>query len=166
MNLIFSPLHSGMRRETFSCGEPLLDAYLHRQAGQDMKRGFATVIVAHRNDDPNVIVGYYTLSTASIILDALPDAVARKMPRYPTVPAVRLGRLAVATPCQRKHVGSLLLLDALRRACANELAWAIFLVDVKNDRVAAFYERFLFQRFQRAPLSLWMHRKQAEALVP
>lgn len=166
MKLTFAPLQPAMRRVAFACGDASLDAYLQRQAGQDMKRGFATVIVARNNTEPDSIVGYYTLSTASIVLDALPDSVARKMPRYPSVPAVRLGRLAVAADCQGQHIGSLLLLDALRRACANELAWAIFLVDAKNDRVATFYERFLFQRFMHSPLSLWMHRKQAEALTP
>ena len=87
------------------------------------------------------------------------------MPRYPAVPAIRLGRLAVASAFQGQHIGSLLVLDALRRGCGNELAWAIFLVDAKEERLAAFYEKFLFKRFAQRPLSLWMHRKQAERIA-
>lgn len=165
MTLTFGPLHAKMNRKGFSCGEPALDAYLGSQARQDMKRGFASVIAACDCKAPDTIIGYYTLSAASILLNSLPETMIRKMPRYPSVPAIRLGRLAVDMTHQKAHVGSLLVLDALRRACRYELAWAVFLVDAKNDRVASFYTKFLFQRFEHNPLALWMHRKQAEALA-
>lgn len=45
--------------------------------------------------DDQVVAGYYTLSAASVALADLPDAVSRKLPRYPTIPAFRRGRLAV-----------------------------------------------------------------------
>lgn len=165
MKLRFGLLSSGMDKNGFACGEAALDTYLQRQAGQDMKRGFATVIAAGAETDPNKIIGYYTLSAASVVLDNIPEGAARNMPRYPNVPAVRLGRLAVDSTMQGKHIGSLLVLDALRRSCRNELAWALFLVDAKDERVAAFYEKFLFQRFAENSLRLWMHRKQAKALA-
>lgn len=107
-----------------------------------MKRGFATVIVAGTDTSPNTIIGYYTLSAASVLLDKVPEDVARATPRYPNVPAVRIGRLAVGSRMQGLHIGSLLVLDALRRSCRGELAWALFLADGKNERVAAFYEKF------------------------
>lgn len=165
MKLFFGLLSSRMDKRGFTCGESALDAYLHRQANQDMKRGFATVIVARTETAPDKIIGYYTLSAASVLLDRLPESLACKMPRYPNVPAVRLGRLAVDSRLQGQHIGSLLVLDALRRSCANELAWALFLVDAKDERVSIFYEKFLFQRFTDNSLNLWMHRKQAENLI-
>lgn len=165
MSLLFGLLTPDMDRSGFACGEPVLDAYLHKQAGQDMKRGFATVVAARESSSPAVIVGYYTLCAASVLLTALPDATARKMPRYPAVPAIRLGRLAVSAAMQGQHIGSLLVLDAVRRAWCNELAWPVLLVDAKTDRAAAFYEKFLFQRFHENTLTLWMHRKQAGALI-
>ena len=165
MSLLFGLLARTMDRSGFACGEPLLDAYLKKQAGQDMRRGFATVVAARHSSSPDAVIGYYTLSAASILLNALPEDAARKMPRYPSIPAIRLGRLAVAESEQRRHIGSLLVMDAIRRACNNELAWAMLLVDAKHDRAAAFYEKFLFRRFEHTKLSLWMHRKQAEALL-
>lgn len=57
-----------------------------------------------------------------------------------------------------------MVLDALRRSCANELAWAV-LVDATNERTAASYEKFLFQRFADNEVHLWIHRKQAERLI-
>ncbi len=164
MTLLFGLLSSEMDKKGFSCGEPALDNYLQKQASQDMKRGFATVIVARETQAPQKIIGYYTLSAASIVLSALPEDVAKKMPRYPTVPAIRMGRLAVHTGHQGQHVGSLLMLDALRRSCRNEMTWAVFLVDAKHEQAKEFYAKFLFQSFEENTLSLWMHRKQAEKL--
>lgn len=164
MKLLFGLLSPGMDKSGFACGEDALDSYLQKLAGQDMKRGFASVIVARTETAPKKIIGYYTLAAASVLLDNVPKEVARKMPRYPSIPAIRLGRLAVASSMQGQHIGSLMVLDALRRSCVNELAWALFLVDAKNERVAAFYEKFLFQRFEDNDLHLWMHRKQAKAL--
>ena len=164
MKLLFDLLTPDMDRSGFTCGEPALDAYLRKQAGQDMRRGFATVIAARQEDNPKTVVGFYTLSAASILLTSLPDETARKMPRYPSVPAIRLGRLAVTSAFQGQHIGSLLVLDALHRACCNELAWAVFLVDAKTEKAAVFYEKFLFQRFEEHKIQLWMHRKQAKRL--
>jgi len=165
MTLLFGFLTPEMDRGGFSCGEPALDTYLQKQAGQDMRRGFATVVVARESSRPDAVVGFYTLCAASILLADLPEDIIRKMPRYPAVPAIRLGRLAVSSAHQGQHIGSLLVLDALRRACSNEMAWAAFIVDAKNEKSAAYYEKFLFQRFIENRLSLWMHRKQAEVIV-
>jgi hypothetical protein len=46
---------------------------------------------------------------AAANLDLIPEEIARKMPRYPTVPAVRLGHLAVHQDVQRKGLGKHLL---------------------------------------------------------
>ena len=165
MSLLFGLLTPDIDKNGFACGEPALDTYLQKQAGQDMKRGFATVVAARESSRSDVVVGFYTLCATSILLTALPENIARKMPRYPSVPAIRLGRLAVASSMQGNHIGSLLVMDALHRACRNELAWATFLVDAKSDRAVVFYKKFLFQGFSENRLSLWMHRKQAEALA-
>jgi len=168
MNLIFSLLseETGKSdRQNFSCGTPELDSYLYRQAGQDVARGFATVVLAHAGDEPAAILGYYAFAAASVPIVSLPEEIAGKMPRYRSVPAILLGRLAVALSMQNRRLGSLLLFDALRRACSSEIARAIFLVEAKNERATAFYEKFNFLRFHHAPHSLWITRKQAENLL-
>ncbi len=165
MTLRFALLDGSLERKNFCCGESVLDAYLRQQAAQDMKRGFATVIVATEEAAPSKVIGYYTLSAASLVLSDLPEAVLRRMPRYPDVPAVRLGRLAVSQDRQRQHIGSLLLLDSLYRACNTELAWAFFIVEAKNEQVANFYEKFQFSPFVNTKKHLWMPRRQAERLV-
>lgn len=73
--------------------EPL-DRYLRRQASQDVKRKLSAGYVATERTTGR-LAGYYTLSAASIALADVPLALQRKLPRYPTVPAARIGRLAV-----------------------------------------------------------------------
>lgn len=87
------------------------------------------------------------------------------MSRYPSVPAIRLRRLAVTQEMQGRHVGSLLVWDAMQRCCRNELAWAVLLAEAKSDRLAAFYEKILFRRFSDRQCSLWISRRQAERLL-
>ena len=106
--------------------------------------------------------GFYTLSMASVDLGRLPVALARKMPRYPTVPAVRLGRLAVHLEARGKGLGTHLLMDAMARSLRSEIAWAAFLVDAKEEDAHRFYGQFEMQSFQDDPLHLYVMRKTIE----
>ncbi len=165
MSLLFSLLSKSHDRTGFSCGNTALDTYLQKQARQDVQRGFSTVIVATEEENPEKIIGYYTLAAASVALDRLPEETRKTLPRYQDVPSVLLGRLAVSSTFQRQHIGSLLVFDALRRSLRNELAWALFLVQAKNEHVQQFYTRCMFQSFQDTPMYMWMHRAQASKLI-
>ena len=57
----------------------------------------------------------------------------KKLPRYPTVPAVRMGRLAVDQSFKGQGMGGALLADALARAARSEIAAYALLVDAKRD---------------------------------
>jgi len=131
-------------RKTFDCGVAELDEYLRQRAGQDMRRRTAAVFVLVPEDDPKRISGYYSLSSGSIMLDDLPDDIIKKLPRYPAVPAVLIGRLA--RDAKFPGVGKLLLLDALVRSLRHtgEVGSAVVLVDVKNEQAYAFYSHYGF----------------------
>lgn len=145
--LSIEPLGSHHARAAFSCGEPALDSYLQRQASQDIRRRVAQVFVA-TGSAPEEIAGYYSLSAASFAKDELPPAVAKKLPHYP-VPAAVLGRLAVDLKYQGRKIGETLLLDAIHRVVRASTAIAIYaiVVDAKNDKARAFYERYGFRKF-------------------
>jgi hypothetical protein len=93
LSLVIEPLGPHHDRAAFFRGEPALNAYLQRQASQDIRRRVAQVFVA-RGDAPGKIAGYYSLRAASFGKDELPPALAKRLPHYP-VPAAILGRLAV-----------------------------------------------------------------------
>jgi GNAT superfamily N-acetyltransferase len=101
----------------FACGVPELDNYFRRQAGQDAKRKVATPFVML--DRELRVAGYYALSAYGIRGTELPPAVAKKLPRYPLIPATLLGRLAISQEYRGQKLGSLLLMDALHRSWKN-----------------------------------------------
>ena len=157
------PLSSEHDRRSFLCGDPALDRYLYQQASQDSRRNFATVFVAVESNS-GALHGFYSLSMASVNLDLLPPDLARKMPRYPTVPAIRLGRLAVHLDIQRRGLGTYLLLDAMRRSLRNDIAWTAFIVEAKNTTAREWYTSFGFQHFVDNKNHLYLMRKPIESL--
>ena len=132
-------------RAAFSCGEPSLDTYLQRQASQDIKRRAAAVHVMTEAESSH-IMGYYTLSAASVQLTDLPEETQKKLARYPNVAASLIGRLAVDEQHKGKGLGAQLLRDALLRSLAQsrELAIAVVMVDALNENARRFYERYGF----------------------
>jgi GNAT superfamily N-acetyltransferase len=141
-------------RDGFTCGVEALDRYLRQQAVQDARRGFAAVYVAVQ--EGSGILGYYTLSMAGVPIVDVPADLRSKMPRYPSVPAVRLGRLAVALEARGRGVGQYLLMDAMQRALRNEVAWAAFIVDAKDEQARDFYIRYGFLAFADNPNHLFL----------
>ena len=145
------------QRAAFSCGNATLDRYLAQQAGQDLSRGVAAVFVATRPGETTVL-GYYTLSQASVLLGALPLAQQKRLPRYPAVPVTLLGRLAVHHALHGQGLGALLLGDAYRRvaAVAREVASTGILVDAIDETAAQFYARFGFVTVADSPRRLFL----------
>lgn len=125
-------------RASFTCGTPALDRYFREQVSQDVRRRASNCFVAVHSRT-QVIAGYYTLAAAGVPLTDIPVALAQKLPRYPSVPVARLGRLAVATEFQDHHLGGALLWDAALRAQRSEIAVFALVVDAKDDAAAGFY---------------------------
>ena len=144
-NLVIRPLDSDHDRLGFQCGVASLDNYIRKQARQDVKRRVSRVFVATTVGQPDRIVGYYTLSTLSIDISQLPQALARQLPRHP-VPVALLGRLAVEHAAQSHGVGKMLLVDAVKRtlAVSDEIAIYAMVVDAIDARAQRFYEQFGF----------------------
>jgi predicted GNAT family N-acyltransferase len=152
------PLTKVHDRRSFMSGNEALDSYLKEVARQDMNRDVATVFVASRQSAPQTICGYYTLSTGSIPYAALAANVRQIMPRYAALPAVWLGRLAVAKIYQGHGLGETLLFDAFLRALTLPIAWAFFVVDAKNDAVG-FYARYGFEACPETKTRLFMLKR-------
>jgi predicted GNAT family N-acyltransferase len=69
---------------------------------------------------------------------------AKRLPRYPVVPATLMGRLAVHQNRQGQGLGELLLFDAFSRTLRSDIASYAFVVDAKDDAAQAFYQRYDF----------------------
>ena len=148
------PLDAVHDRAAFDCDSEPLNRYLREQATQDIRRRVAACFVALA--DENHIAGYYTLASASVLLADLPESIGRKLPRYPTVPAVRMGRLAVDRAVKGQGLGGALLADALDRAARSEIAAYALVVDAKNETAVAFYRHHGFVPLPDSPLTLFL----------
>ena len=141
-------------RTTFNSGSEPLDRYLREQVTQDIRRRVAACFVALA--DGQLIAGYYTLASASLLLADLPASIGRKLPRYPTVPAVRMGRLAVDQAFKGQGLGGALLADALDRAARSEIAAHALMVDAKDEAAVAFYRHHGFIALSGSPRTLFL----------
>ena len=156
-------LGEGHDRSRFSSGVPALDGYLRSQAGQDVRRRVASCFVLL--DGAGQVAGYYTLAAASVVPADLPDEVVRRLPRYPSLPAHRIGRLAVDGGVRGQKLGAALLVDALRRALRAEAAAVAMLVDAKDETAGAFYRQHGFLTLSGQPLALFLPLATAAKLI-
>jgi ribosomal protein S18 acetylase RimI-like enzyme len=149
-----APLDAAHDRAAFNCESAPLNRYLHEQVSQDVRRRVAACFVALA---PRArIAGYYTLASASLLLADLPAGTGKKLPRYPTVPAVRMGRLAVDREFSGQGLGGALLADALERAARSEIAAHALMVDAKDEAAAAFYLHHGFIALPDSPRTLFL----------
>ncbi len=102
------------------------------------------------------VAAYYTLAASSIALGDLPPDVTKRLPRYPTLPAVRIGRLAVDLQFQKRGLGVAMLMNAVDRTMAGAAAAFALVVDAKDELAVAFYERQGFRPLQGQPRTLYL----------
>jgi ribosomal protein S18 acetylase RimI-like enzyme len=151
---LLMPLEAEHDRAAFCSDSEPLNRYLREQVTQDIRRRLAACFVALA--DRHRIASYYTLASASMLLADLPASVGKKLPRYPTVPAVRMGRLAVDHAFKGRGLGGALLADALDRAARSEIAAFALMVDAKDEAAAAFYRYHGFIALPDSPLTLFL----------
>lgn len=158
MALAFTVLDASYHdRRGFTCGVAALDDYLCQRAGQHQRDGIATTHVLIDNAQPNRILAYCALSAAQLCLYELQEKDRKRLPTYP-VPAIRMGRLAVAQSEKGKGYGQMLLGHVVNLALAvrDTMGVRVVVVDAKDAQVAAFYEGFGFRRTADNALTLYL----------
>ena len=156
-----NPQHN---RSGFDCGSEPLNSYLEHQVAQVVRRRITECFVAVEPGS-EFLAGYYTLASAGVFLLDLPLEIAKRLPRYPSVPAVRMGRLAVALKFAGQGLGGVLLADAMMRALRSEIPAFALIVDAKDETAAAFYRHHGFIAFRGNPLALFLPLATAQRLL-
>ena len=161
---VCEPLGNQHDRTQFDCGVSALYDYLAKYAKQDMKRKASAVFVLIDRAEPKRVIGFYTLCATSVALAELPEEVTRKLPRYPEIPAILVGRLA--RDVNHPGVGALLLSDAITRCVrvASEIAASLIVVDSKGEAATRFYEKFGFILLPKLPDRMFLPMQTAEKL--
>ena len=149
------PISKRHNREEFDCGDPALNDFLRRYARQSHDQGGAKTFLAIKDDNTPPILGFYSLSPASVEFSRAPAVLKRGLARH-DVPVFRLGRLAVDKSMQGKGLGGQLLLSAGRRClrASQDVGGVALLIDAKNDGIANWYASYGALPLLDTPLSL------------
>jgi GNAT superfamily N-acetyltransferase len=160
------PINRRHDREGFNCGEEALNEFLRCYARRSHELGGAKTFLAINDADNKTILGFYSLSPASVEYAKAPEIVRRGLARH-DVPGFRLARLAVDRRVQGKGIGGQLLLAAGRRClvASAEVGGVVLIIDAKNERVAGWYTRYGAVPLLDAPLSLLLPLATTEAAL-
>jgi len=147
----------------FACGSTPLDTYLARFALANQAGGAAQTYVAAVG---NKVVGYYSLTAASVEFGDAPERLRKGLARHP-VPVILIARLAVDRSWQGRGLGAALLRDGLRRvlAAADIIGLRAVMVHAKDETARRFYEHFDFDPSPVDPLQMFLLIKDVARLV-
>jgi len=160
------PIRKAHNRQGFDCGEPALNEFLQRYARRSHELGGAKTFLAVDDRDNATILGFYTLTPASVDYARTPELIRRGLARY-DVPCFRLARLAVDLRAQGQGIGGQLLLAAARRCllAAEEVGGIALLIDAKNDGAAKWYATYGALPLLDSPLALLLPLATVEAAL-
>lgn len=139
----FEKLTRAHDRKSFDCGDQHLNRFIQKFARQNAQNNLGeTYVLTNTSKD---ILGFYTISTASLEYDVYPQN--KGLPKY-AIPSALIGRLAVDQSHQGNGYGKLLLVDALKRILkvSDEIGIHCITVDAKNDNAKKFYQNFGFEK--------------------
>lgn len=151
------PIRDEHRSEAFDCGQDALNSFLQRFALANHRQGAGRTYVACRGLQ---VVAYYSLGTAFVERELVPNRVAHGLARHP-VPLLLLARLAVDRHNQGFGLGRALLKDAMRRYLqVQEIAGcrALF-TQAKDEAAASFYRNIGFVEAPMSPSHFYLLTK-------
>ncbi|NER20633.1 MAG: GNAT family N-acetyltransferase [Symploca sp. SIO1B1] len=153
----FLPIDKRFQRDTFDCGNRVLNQYIKKYAWQNHQKGIAKTFIALPASGGLKVNGYYTITTGIIEYESFPESYQRKMPASP-ITATLIDKLAVDSPVQGQGLGEELLVDALYRivCTAQEIGIFAIRVDAIDLQAKEFYLKHEFIPFQDKELSLFL----------
>ena len=164
MSRFFSEVLAKHDRSRFTSGNEKIDHYFRTVVSQDVKRRYAACYVLIEREN-NRIAGFYTLSSSAIPLLEIPAELTKKLPRYPTIPAVLIGWLGRDAVFQGQNIGSMLLYDAISRIASASVGVHAIFADAIDDAAEAFYRKHFFIPFANRPKSLFIEVATALKLI-
>jgi GNAT superfamily N-acetyltransferase len=140
---ILTPNHDTTQ---FSSANESLDSWLDRIALQAGFSQTSRTFVICDDDQPQIVIGYYSIASASLAAADALDRIKAGSGRQP-IPAVVLARLAVDSKWQGQGLGSFLVLDAVKRVARlqNELGIRAILVHAIDEDTKSFYLKLGFK---------------------
>ena len=133
-------------RKSFDYGNQALNNYLQLMANQQSKRNNTRTYVLENKQNPQKIIGFYTLTMIQIDLTSLPKKLQKKHQNSSS--AGLIARLAVDKRFTKNGYGEWLLVDALLKLLnASEIVGFPMIVVDSKDGSIEFYKKFGFTPF-------------------
>ncbi len=161
---VIEPLARVHKRADFACGNERIDTYFRETVSQDVKRKYATCFVATEIAAGRA-AGFYTLSSSNVPLNEVPEPLAKKLPRYPSVPAVLIGWLGRHSAYAGLGLGEALLFDAIKTVATSPIGAHAIFADAIDDKAASFYAAYGFVALIERPRTLYLPVATALSLV-
>jgi GNAT superfamily N-acetyltransferase len=158
------PLAKVHKRADFTCGNDRIGSYFRETVSPDVTCKYAICFMA-REIATDRVAGFYTLSPSTVPLNEVPEPLAKKPPRYPTVPAVLIGWLGRHSDYAGQGLGEALLFDAIKTVATAPIGAHAIFADVLDDGAAAFYTAFGFTPLVRRPHTLYLPVTTASSLL-
>jgi len=154
------------KRDEFDSGEPLLDDWLRRYAGQNRRRDTAATWVIATAED--TVVAYASVAMTGIGRATAPTALTKGAPD--PVPALLLGRLAVDRGYAGLGIGTTLTMHVLATAIElnEKAACRAVVVTAVTPAARTWWERLGFHPFypeDPAELDLYLLTSEIEATL-
>ena len=151
-------------RGDFCSGHDRIDRYFRETVSQDVKRCYAAcfVLIEHSTC---MVAGFYTLSAHSIPMKDIDQELAKKLPRYPSIPVVLIGWMGRDLAFRGTGLGSMLLYDAIGRVAKAPIGSYAICADAIKEDATAFYTKHQFQPLVSRPQTLFLPMKTAQELV-
>ena len=148
MALLIRRLEERDEVESFDCGDEPLNTYLRSHAwSNQQKSSIGVTYVAIDDDAPRIVLGYFTLATASAPRDIFPRKHVRRLPPY-DLPLILLARLAVDRRFSGRGLGHALISEAFHISLrvADEVGCRCIVTDAYPHRMASHGRRARFGR--------------------
>jgi len=147
-------------RSSFICEEEELTQFLQKKARKEASARASTCFVLAEKINPAQILGFYTLSNASVALSAIPISIQKKLklPNYPHAPVTLLGRIARHIGAKGTPIGKLLMASAIKRSvnASKEIGSNGILLDPKNESLRNHYTTLGFQKLANGQMFMPM----------
>lgn len=142
------------RLKSFDCEIDVLNEFLSKYAQKNDKLGIGKTFIALNQQDK--IVGYFTLATAQVAYQEIPDDYRGKLPKYP-IPALRIARLSVDKELEGKGVGKWLLAQAFIKIIqVADVTGIYFIIVDAKETSKSFYEHYGFIKFKDEDLTYFI----------
>jgi GNAT superfamily N-acetyltransferase len=153
-------------RSRFDSGEPVLDEWLRRYAGQSRRRDTAATWVI--TDVDRVVVAYASIAMTALDRSGAPSELAKQAPD--PVPALLLGRLAVDRRHTKLGIGTALVAHVLATAVElnQKAACRAIVVTALTPAARTWWKRLGFHAFDPSDpeqLDLYLLTSEIEATL-